>query len=171
MTSQITAPLREEHRELLPHVETLKRAADAAGSAPAGEFFALVDSALAFLTGHLIPHATAEEQALYPVVCRVMGAAEATNTMSLEHVEVGKMTEELQHVRENLDPENEADLRAVRRILYGLYTLVRVHFAEEEEVYLPLLDARLSPEEAHAMFEAMEKAAGEAKGHAHAHAH
>jgi ADP-ribosylglycohydrolase len=40
-----------------------------------------------------------------------------------------------------------------------LYALVRVHFAKEEEVYLPLLDARLNADEAHAMFEAMEAAA------------
>jgi hypothetical protein len=49
--------------------------------------------------------------------------------------------------------------------LYGLYALVKVHFAKEEEVYLPLLDARLTTGEAHAMFEAMEAAAKAAKGH------
>ena len=48
-------------------------------------------------------------------------------------------------------------------MLYGLYTLVKVHFAKEEEIYLPLLDARLTPDEANRMFEAMEEAAGEAK--------
>jgi len=47
--------------------------------------------------------------------------------------------------------------------LYGLYTLVKVHFAKEEEVYLPILDARLGPEAAREMFEAMEAAAHEAK--------
>ena len=52
---------------------------------------------------------------------------------------------------------------SLRRVLYGLYALVKVHFAKEEELYLPLLDERLSPEEARAMFEAMERAAGEAK--------
>ena len=57
-----------------------------------------------------------------------------------------------------------AQANALRRVLYGLYALVKVHFAKEEEVYLPLLDARLTPGEAHAMFEAMEAAAKEAKG-------
>jgi len=40
---------------------------------------------------------------------------------------------------------------------------VKLHFAKEEEIYLPLLDAKLTAEEAHAMFEAMEAAANEAK--------
>ncbi len=55
---------------------------------------------------------------------------------------------------------------AFRRVLYGLYTLVKLHFAKEEEVYLPLLDARLKPAEAQAMFANMEKAAQEAKARA-----
>ena len=37
--------------------------------------------------------------------------------------------------------------------------LVRLHFAKEEEVYLPVLDAGLSLEEATEMFRAMHKAA------------
>ena len=36
--------------------------------------------------------------------------------------------------------------------------LIGVHFAKEEEIYLPLLDDRLSTEEATAMFEAMDQA-------------
>ena len=52
-------------------------------------------------------------------------------------------------------------------MLYGLYALVKVHFAKEEEVYLPILDQRLTPEAAQEMFEAMEHAAHEAKHAAH----
>ena len=40
--------------------------------------------------------------------------------------------------------------------LYGLYAIVKVHFAKEEEIYLPILEARLTPEEAARMFEEME---------------
>ena len=49
-----------------------------------------------FSAHHLIPHAQAEDQALYPVVARVMGVPEATATMRRDHVEVGRLTEELQ---------------------------------------------------------------------------
>jgi len=30
-------------------------------------------------------------------------------------------------------------------VLYGLYAIVKLHFAKEEEVYLPILDQRLTP--------------------------
>jgi hypothetical protein len=39
----------------------------------------------------------------------------------------------------------EADLTDVARLqelLYGLHALISVHFEKEEEIYLPLLDAR-----------------------------
>lgn len=160
----VTQPLRDEHRELLPEVEVLRTAGDGVEGADALEG---IRAALRFLRGHLIPHAEAEEAALYPVVGKAMGAAGATATMTRDHVEVGRLTEELHGLSEAWTgtPEQQQD---ARRLLYGLYTLVRVHFAKEEEVYLPLLDAKLSEADAKAMFAAMEAQAGEARAHAHA---
>ena len=163
----VTQPLREEHKELWPHVEVLRTTADAVGEAPLESLQRAVDQAYDFLARHLIPHAQAEDRALYPVIQQVMGAPEATATMSRDHVEVGRLTEELGALRAQLAGGvsiTGSQAKALRRVLYGLYALVKVHFAKEEEVYLPLLDARLSAAEAQAMFEAMEDAAHEAKG-------
>ena len=82
--------------------------------------------------------------------------------MRRDHVEVGRLTAELGTLRAQLvgtalDP---AQAKALRRILYGLYALVSVHFAKEEEIYLPILDQRLSAEEARDLFAAMDHAAG-----------
>ncbi len=160
----ITEPLRAEHRELLPHVEQLRQAADTIEAEPTADMAAAVDEAIEFLTHHLIPHARAEEAALYPAVASAMGAPGATATMSRDHVEVLRLTDELRLVRGRLGKEvSDFDARELRRLLYGLYAVVGVHFAKEEEVYLPLLDGKLSEAEARAMFEAMEAAAGEAK--------
>ncbi len=166
----ITQPLRDEHKELLPEVETLRTAGDGIHETLSAEGRRMIDRAYDFLAHHLLPHAQAEEKALYPVVGRVMGAVEATRTMSRDHVEVHRLTEELGALRSQirglaLTSEQVSELR---QVLYGLYTLVKVHFAKEEEVYLPLLDARLTPDEAHEMFEAMEAAAHEAKERLHA---
>lgn len=166
--STVTQPLREEHRELFPHVEELRAAADAVGQAPPDVLGQKIDAAYLFLVGHLIPHAHAEERALYPVVARILGSPEATATMSRDHVEVGRLTTELRALKDQLTGGTPSATLAtdLRRVLYGLYALVKVHFAKEEEVYLPLLDARLTPTEARAMFAAMEAAATEAKANA-----
>jgi iron-sulfur cluster repair protein YtfE (RIC family) len=161
-----TQPLRDEHKELLPHVEHLREVADAVGDWPLESLRHGVDDAYVFLTRHLIPHAEAEDRDLYPVVGDIIGGPQATATMSRDHVEVGRLTQELGELRAALaggalDPETT---RALRRTLYGLYAVVRLHFAKEEEVYLPLLNARLTPAAAQRLFTAMGQAAAQAKG-------
>lgn len=162
-----TQPLRDEHKELLPHIETLRTLADSIEEVPIESLRRGVDEAYDFLRHHLVPHAQAEDAALYPIVGRVMGAPEATATMSRDHVEVGRLTEELGSLREKLrrPSVDTATTKGLRRVLYGLYALVKVHFAKEEELYLPLLDARISAQEAFMVFHAMEEVAKESKSH------
>jgi len=166
----LTQPLRDEHRELYPEVDRILEAAEKVGYAPIGEVSTLIEASYEFLAYHLLPHAQAEDAALYPVVQNVLGSPEATRTMSRDHVEVGRYIEELAALRSGL---TGADLtaeqaRSLRRVLYGVYALVKVHFAKEEEVYLPILDERLTPESAAEMFEKMEAAAHRAKHALHA---
>jgi iron-sulfur cluster repair protein YtfE (RIC family) len=164
-----TQPLVDEHRELFPHIEALKAVADSVGEAPPDALQRDLNEAYEFLAHHLIPHAKAEERALYPVVGKLMGAPAATASMSRDHVEVGRLTDELMALRsETIARSARERERALRRVLYGLYALVKVHFAKEEEIYLPLLDAGLTAEDARRLFAAMEAAAAEAKAGLHA---
>src|SRR6266571_6030770 len=157
--------VREEHRELVSRSEVLRIVADSIGTSPIESIREDVGQAYTFLIHHLIPHAQAEEQVLYPTVGRLLRTVEATDTMSRDHLEVIRLTEELEALRLHLfyAPLSESDEKALRRVLYGLYAIIKLHLAKEEEMYLPLLDARLTPGEAQEMFEAMETAAKEAK--------
>lgn len=163
----LTQPLRDEHKELMPHVKTLQLAGDSIHEVLTSSDRALIDQAFTFLTHHLIPHAHAEEKALYPVVRKVMGSEQGTATMSRDHVEIEQLTRELGLLRTKLTETKitEKQANALRSVLFGLHAIVKLHFAKEEEVFLPLLDSRLKPEEAQAMFTAMETAAKEAKAH------
>ncbi len=161
-------PLRDEHMTLLPHIERLRTTADAVGEVALDEVRTAVAESLEFLVHHLIPHAQAEDQALYPTVQQVMGASEATATMSRDHVEVHHLTQQLGELSRRLATSSamsEELARDLRRVLYGLYTLIKVHFAKEEEIYLPLLEACLTAPEATELFDRMEAAAG--AGHEH----
>lgn len=157
-----TEPLREEHRELLPSIEALKAAADAVGFSSLPAQREKANASYAFLTEHLIPHAEAEDRVLYAEIDRLIGTrggTRATDTMRRDHVEVGRLTARLGELRENLlsrelTSEEQCELR---RVLYGLHTLVNVHFAKEEEVYLPLLDRELSARDADVLFSQMQE--------------
>jgi hemerythrin-like domain-containing protein len=81
MTSLAEA-LRAEHRGLRPHIEALREAGDSVGEVSLESLRRGVDQAHEFLAHHLIPHAQAEERALYPAVAKAMGTAEATATIS-----------------------------------------------------------------------------------------
>jgi hemerythrin-like domain-containing protein len=162
--ARLTQPLREEHAELLPHIEQISTVADTISSAPVDAVSKRIGEIQEFLVHHLIPHALAEEEVLYPAVAKAMGAAQATATMSRDHVEIQRLARELALLHSlTAGAINEEQKTALRRVLYGLYTLVKVHFVKEEDVYLPLLDAKLTAEEARQMFEAMERAAQKAK--------
>jgi iron-sulfur cluster repair protein YtfE (RIC family) len=152
----VTDPLRAEHAQLLPHLESLTAAAIALEGSEA-ELPTALDKALTFLHNSLIPHAGAEDAVLYPIVEQVMNAPGATATMSRDHVEVFRLTADLQQLRESLHGAGADQRRDLQRILYGLYAIIRLHFAKEEEQYLPVLDAGLGSVEAAEMFRAMDE--------------
>jgi len=160
----ITQPLRDEHLELLSHIEALRTLADSVEEASMRTLQSGLDEAYRFLTHQLIPHADAEDRVFYPVIAKLMGATQSTLTMSRDHVEIDRLTDELRVLRSELhNTLTTAQAQALRRLLYGLYTLIKVHLAKEEEIYLPLVDANMTASEARAMFKAMSSAAKKAK--------
>ncbi len=146
-TVRSTDPLRDRHRELVAQVEDLRIAAAGAGDSDRAAVEQRVAKALALLDGGLVPHARVEEETLYPTVEKIMGSPGATATMRRDHVEIARMTEALRFLQARLqhNPTRETN-EALRRLLYGLYAVVMLHFAKEEELYLPLLDKELAGE-------------------------
>ena len=139
--------------------------ADSIGSVATETLREGVGQACIFLIHQLIPHAQAEEQVLYPAVGRLLRAVEATETMSRDHLEVIRLTEDLEALRLHLyyTPISESNEQALRRVLYGLYAIIKLHLAKEEEIYLPIVEARLPAEEVNGLLEAMEGTVMEAK--------
>lgn len=162
----VALPLHEEHAALVPRIEALRETADLLAELPFPIVRQRLEEQYDFLAYALIPHARAEEMVLYPEVARIMGAPDATVTMSRDHVEVAHLTAELDAVlRDLVGPSLTIEqLKDLRRLLYGLYTLVKVHFAKEEDVFLPILEEHLTAGEAERLFGAMHSAADEARG-------
>jgi iron-sulfur cluster repair protein YtfE (RIC family) len=157
--------IRDEHLDLIARSEILRTVADSIGIASTESMREGVGQAYSFLIHQLIPHAQAEEQVLYPTVGRLLRAVEATETMSRDHLEVIRLTEELEALRLHVfyTPLTQADEQALRRVLYGLYAIIKLHLAKEEEIYLPILEAHLPFEEVDGLVQAMEGTAIEAK--------
>jgi iron-sulfur cluster repair protein YtfE (RIC family) len=139
-----TDPLRARHRELVGQIDDLRTAAAGASDLDRSAVQQRVARALAFLTDGLLPHARVEEEILYPLVERTLGSPGATATMRRDHVEIARMTEALRFLEARLRNNPTRDtIEALRRLLYGLHAVVMLHFAKEEELYLPILDREL----------------------------
>ena len=151
-----TEPFRREHRELIDHVEHIRLAAREIPRLSVGERGEVVGRVLGFLEGTLVPHAEAEEAVLYPEWAALVGSAEAAAPMVHDHRAIVARIERLKRA-------DLADTDALQELLYELHGLIAVHFAKEEDLQLPALDA--APEVAARVIERM----GERTGHAHAH--
>jgi hypothetical protein len=62
--------------------------------------------------------------------------------MSTMHREILRLTRLLEHMAADLPPDGRdpAALGAFQRVLYGLEAILRLHFAQEEEIYYTLGD-------------------------------
>ncbi|MEU9571058.1 heavy metal translocating P-type ATPase [Streptomyces massasporeus] len=130
-----------EHDDLQDVLEAVRAAADRLSDAPGPQALATVEEAHRLLTERLLPHEDAEEHRLYPALAPALGGPEATATMSRAHTEIERLSRRvathlhLAHLAGGLAPEQLDDLRSC---LYGLNTVLRLHFTQEEESYFSL---------------------------------
>jgi len=142
--------IHHEHSALRPHVELIRVAADAVGEVPLPILRDLTNTVLGFLVRELIPHSRQEREILHKTIEQATHAPGSTATMDREHLEVSKLTDQLGdlHALTVAEAElSERTVRDLRRVLYGLYAIVNLHFLKEEEIYVDVLEHRLSPVE------------------------
>jgi hypothetical protein len=127
------ARLRAEHDSLLPLIEQIRSVADALTTR--GGTLAPARTLLDRLEGELIPHERADEEVLVPLVERALGGTDGTAALSRTHAEIEHQVSRLRRLLDGLDHDTvEAeDVIELRRLLYGLYAVLRLHNAQEEE--------------------------------------
>jgi heavy metal translocating P-type ATPase len=138
---------RDEHRLLLPEVDRLRQVADRLEDLSPAAARRELQEVRTFLEDKLVPHEKEEDASVYPLVARRIGGQDPTAAMSRAHLEIshlvrlyGRLLDELPPLEGPVGPLAPEDLRDFRRVLYGLHAILRLHFAQEEEQYLPLLD-------------------------------
>jgi heavy metal translocating P-type ATPase len=138
--TDLTRRFRAEHRVIRADVEQLRVAAQALGEPGAMD---RVRSVHRLLTREVWPHEHAEESVLYPALNRVLGGTDPTAPMSRAHAEIAVQIARLGQLIDDIGDRvpDEADLADMRDILYGLYAILRLHTAQEDETYLSLGDA------------------------------
>jgi iron-sulfur cluster repair protein YtfE (RIC family) len=153
-----TEPFRREHEELLSHIEHVGQAAREVARLGHEERALLVARIVDFLCGTLLPHAKAEEEALYPEWAELVGFADAAVPMIHDHEAIVERIERLRQT--DVD-----DVDELQELLYGLHALIGVHFRKEEEIQLPAFDAAPAAV-TEAVLDRMERLGGHVHDHA-----
>ncbi|UIX35626.1 heavy metal translocating P-type ATPase [Streptomyces sp. GQFP] len=130
-----------EHNDLQDVLEAVRSAADRLSDGGGPQALAAVGEVHRLLTERLLPHEYAEEHQLYPALAPVLGGPEATASMSRAHAEIERLARRiathltLAGTDGGPAPDQLDDLRAC---LYGLHTVLCLHFTQEEENYFSL---------------------------------
>jgi soluble P-type ATPase len=135
--TDVAERFRREHVEFAPEVQRIRRAADRLDTMAPEERRAELEAVRAFLCDRLPQHEEEEEAAVYPVVAKLMGGEDPMSSMARAHVEIEHLVRVYRQLLEDLPPEgpDQEDLVDLRRVLYGLHAILRLHFAQEEEAY------------------------------------
>jgi len=138
----------EHHARLLPHVDRLLLLADMVGHVDCSALHALFEQEYAFVVGQLVPHMAAIEQALYARLEDVLDGRHSMAPMREEHRQLVRLVDELGQYRDHVEGCSWSAVEglALRRALYRLHSILKVHLAEEE-LYLGVLDRSLTDEE------------------------
>jgi len=148
--SNVGDRFRDEHREFVPWLARIRTVADRLESYSPVEARDELQQIRWFLTERLPQHEEEEEAAVYPVVSRLMGGEDPMGTMTRAHLEIDHLSRVFVHLVDDVPPEGPAveDLVDLRRVLYGLHAILRLHFAQEEEAYSWLASETMESEEA-----------------------
>jgi soluble P-type ATPase len=134
-----------QHRSIRPVVEQIRAVAD--GLSATGCDLAAVHALLDRLEADLVPHERAEEAELLPIMAKALGGADPTGALSRTHAEIEHQVSRLRHLMSGLDGAAEPDdIVELRRLLYGLYAILRLHNAQEEEGAFSLLPSQPAAE-------------------------
>jgi hypothetical protein len=162
MATTLPVQTHEHHQRLMSHVDRMPALGDLIGVAGTDAICAQLDELVAFLTGTLIPHIDAAERALYPELERLQQNAHSMTPMRREHAQIQRLVAELERLGRafRAGPPGTRDTVALRRSVFGLYALLKVHLAEEE-LYMHLVEQGVSTEAANALASALDHPVGD----------
>ncbi len=125
--------LHLEHRAVRPIIDQVRVVADALTADGSG--LVTAEALLHRLQAETLPHERAEQERLYPALARALGGADPTGALSRSHAEIEHQVGRFARLLEELDGEvaDVEDVVELRGLLYGLYAILRLHDAQEEE--------------------------------------
>lgn len=137
MPAAAATALRSDHERMEGILNRLREIADSLDQAAGAAAVTLICEADRIVSSQVIVHEREDESAVYPQVARFLADRHGLGAMSRAHREIIHLARLLRRLAGGLTPE-DADrylIRDAQRVIESIDALVRIHNAQEEDIY------------------------------------
>jgi heavy metal translocating P-type ATPase len=134
--------LKAGHVELGPMMEQIRKLADELPRLPRTSIAGALASVNESLARQLVPHEQRDDMEVYPDLARLLGGEDPMAAMSGMHHEIFRIARLLRQMTADIpiDGPDADNVREFQRLLYGLDAIVRLHCAQEDELFHALAE-------------------------------
>jgi heavy metal translocating P-type ATPase len=137
MTAAAGRELHRDHVALIANLDRLRSIVDALDDATPASGAALIVEANKVVQQRVVAHERDDEGSVYPRLAKILRESHGLSAMSRAHREILHLARLLARVVEDL-PTEKVDrylIRDAQRVIEAIETLVRMHTAQEEDIY------------------------------------
>jgi heavy metal translocating P-type ATPase len=131
------AALHHDHQALFRDLDRLRNIVDAIDEATPDTAASLIEEAHRLVQATVVKHESEDEDSIYPKIAQVLRERHGLSAMSRAHREILHLARLLARIAEDL-PSEKIDrylMRDAQRVIEAIETLVRMHTAQEEDIY------------------------------------
>jgi heavy metal translocating P-type ATPase len=129
--------LRQDHERMEPGLDRLREIADALDDAEGAAAVTLISEANKIIARQIVKHERNDETKVYPELTKFLTDNHGLGAMSRAHREIIHLARLLGQIEAGLSP-GDADrylIRDAQRVIESIESLVRIHNAQEEDIY------------------------------------
>jgi len=137
MPAATVTTLRQDHKRIESALDRLREIADALDDAEGNAAVALISEANEIIELQIVKHERDDEASVYPNLSKFLADNHGLGAMSRAHREIIHLARLLAQLQTGLMPD-DADrylIRDAQRVIESIEALVRIHNAQEEDIY------------------------------------
>ncbi|MEY9886068.1 heavy metal translocating P-type ATPase [Bradyrhizobium sp. USDA 328] len=137
ITTEQGLTLHHDHQALFKDLDRLREIVDALDDVTPESATALIGEAHRLVQSSVVAHERGDEDSVYPKLAEVLRDRHGLSAMSRAHREILHLARLLVRIAEDL-PSEKIDrylIRDAQRVIEAIETLVRMHTAQEEDIY------------------------------------
>lgn len=126
--------MKHDHARLMPLIDRMGGLAERAGHMSGAMLMAELSALNIAIHEKILSHESHDDATIYPRVSRLIGGDDPMATLSSMHREIYRLARVIDRMasEQTLD---DAAIKDLRKTMYALETVLRLHFVQEEEIY------------------------------------